>query len=113
MESKCYIRNLTNSLIIVEYWRNRHQRMNWERFMAANTMAIVTHTLVSSLILLTYLLFRPNLLIWLRLEHNLYKKVNYIQVSDLLVDGTVLTFSMKFTKLEVVLGKCLLLGMVS
>jgi hypothetical protein len=30
----------------VEYWRNRHQRMNMERFLAANAMALVTHTLV-------------------------------------------------------------------
>jgi len=29
----------------VEYWRNRYQRMNWERFYAANAMALVTHAL--------------------------------------------------------------------
>ena len=32
---------------IVEYWRNRTQRMNKERFLAANTMALVTHGIVS------------------------------------------------------------------
>ena len=31
---------------IVEYWRNRYQRMNKERFVAANAIAIITHTLV-------------------------------------------------------------------
>jgi hypothetical protein len=31
----------------IEYWRNRHQRMNWERFVAANTFALVTHAVVS------------------------------------------------------------------
>lgn len=30
----------------IEYWRNRYQRMNWERFVAANAMALVTHTLL-------------------------------------------------------------------
>ena len=35
-------------LLVVEYWRNRHQRMNMERFLAANTMALVTHGLVST-----------------------------------------------------------------
>ena len=34
---------------IVEYWRNRTQRMNKERFVAANLMALVTHGLVSFL----------------------------------------------------------------
>lgn len=33
----------------VEYWRNRHQRMNWERFFAANSMALVTHGLMQPL----------------------------------------------------------------
>lgn len=33
----------------IEYWRNRYQRMNWERFVAANTMAIATHTLTQPL----------------------------------------------------------------
>jgi len=33
--------------LVVEYWRNRHQRMNMERFLAANTIALVTHGLVS------------------------------------------------------------------
>jgi len=33
----------------IEYWRNRHQRMNWERFAAANTMALITHTLTQPL----------------------------------------------------------------
>lgn len=31
----------------VEYWRNQYQRMNKERFIAANTMALITHTIVS------------------------------------------------------------------
>jgi hypothetical protein len=39
---------MTNELIVVEYWRNRHQRMNTERFIAANTMALLTHGLVST-----------------------------------------------------------------
>jgi len=30
----------------VEYWRNRYQRMNWERFAAANAMALISHTLL-------------------------------------------------------------------
>ena len=34
-------------LLIVEYWRNRYQRMNKERFLAANAMALLTHTAVS------------------------------------------------------------------
>lgn len=29
----------------IEYWRNRYQRMNMERFVAANGMALITHTL--------------------------------------------------------------------
>jgi len=29
----------------IEYWRNRHQRMNFERFCAANTIALVTHAI--------------------------------------------------------------------
>lgn len=37
------------SLKIVEYWRNRYQRMNYDRFVAANGMALITHTLVSSI----------------------------------------------------------------
>ena len=32
---------------IVEYWRNRYQRMNKERFAAANALALFTHTVVS------------------------------------------------------------------
>ena len=32
---------------LVEYWRNRYQRMNKERFVAANAMALLTHTIVS------------------------------------------------------------------
>jgi len=32
--------------LIVEYWRNRYQRMNKERFYAANIMALITHTIV-------------------------------------------------------------------
>ena len=35
------------SVFAVEYWRNRYQRMNKERFLAANAMALVTHTIVS------------------------------------------------------------------
>ena len=33
---------------IVEYWRNRYQRMNKERFLAANAMALLTHTAVGT-----------------------------------------------------------------
>jgi len=29
----------------VEYWRNRYQRMNKDRFIAANAMALLTHTI--------------------------------------------------------------------
>jgi hypothetical protein len=47
MESKLSSNVILTLLFIVEYWRNRYQRMNWERFVAANTMAIATHTLVS------------------------------------------------------------------
>lgn len=31
----------------VEYWRNQYQRMNAERFLAANAIGLITHTLVS------------------------------------------------------------------
>jgi hypothetical protein len=31
----------------VEYWRNQYQRMNKDRFFAANVMALITHTIVS------------------------------------------------------------------
>ena len=27
----------------VDYWRNRYQRMNKERFVAANAIALITH----------------------------------------------------------------------
>ena len=37
---------LPPSLILVEYWRRRYQRMNPESFVAANVMALVTHTVV-------------------------------------------------------------------
>lgn len=33
----------------IEYWRNRTQRMNKERFVAANVMALVTHGLTQPL----------------------------------------------------------------
>jgi len=33
----------------VEYWRNRYQRMNYDRFMQANFMALVTHTVTQPL----------------------------------------------------------------
>lgn len=33
----------------IEYWRNRYQRMNRDRFAAANIMALVTHTLTQPL----------------------------------------------------------------
>lgn len=32
----------------IEYWRNQHQRMNYERFVAANGLALITHTVVST-----------------------------------------------------------------
>ena len=32
----------------IEYWRNQKQRMNYERFVAANSLALITHTLVST-----------------------------------------------------------------
>ena len=32
-------------LTLVEYYRKRHHRMNRERFLAANFMALVSHTL--------------------------------------------------------------------
>jgi hypothetical protein len=35
-----------NPRLIVEYWRRRYQRMNTERFAAANLIALVTHTAV-------------------------------------------------------------------
>ena len=37
----------------IEYWRNRTQRMNKERFVAANVMALITHGIVSLLNFLT------------------------------------------------------------
>jgi hypothetical protein len=40
---------------LVEYWRNKHQRMNKERFFAANAMALVTHAIVCPDPLLTIL----------------------------------------------------------
>lgn len=45
---KSPIANDSLFLPAVEYWRNRYQRMNKERFVAANVMALVTHGLVSS-----------------------------------------------------------------
>lgn len=30
---------------IVEYWRNQYQRMNKDRFFAANALALITHSL--------------------------------------------------------------------
>lgn len=33
----------------IEYWRNRTQRMNKERFIAANVMALVTHGITQPL----------------------------------------------------------------
>lgn len=33
----------------IEYWRNQYQRMNWDRFAAANVMALVTHTVTQPL----------------------------------------------------------------
>lgn len=33
----------------IEYWRNRYQRMNKERFYAANIMALITHTVTQPL----------------------------------------------------------------
>jgi hypothetical protein len=33
----------------VEYWRNRYQRMNKERFVAANTLALITHAITQPL----------------------------------------------------------------
>jgi len=46
------------ALLLVEYWRRRYQRMNSERFVAANIMALVTHTVVS--ICSSHYAFRPN-----------------------------------------------------
>ena len=40
---------LTTPYVLVEYWRNRYQRMNKERFMAANAMALITHTITQPL----------------------------------------------------------------
>lgn len=33
----------------VEYWRRRYQRMNTESFVAANVIALVTHTVTQPL----------------------------------------------------------------
>jgi len=33
--------------MLVEYWRRRYQRINTESFVAANVMALITHTVVS------------------------------------------------------------------
>lgn len=33
----------------VEYWRDRHQRMNRDRFFAANAIALITHTITQPL----------------------------------------------------------------
>jgi len=33
----------------IEYWRNQHQRMNYERFVAANGLALITHTVTQPL----------------------------------------------------------------
>lgn len=38
----------------VEYWRNQYQRMNKERFLAANAMALITHTLVGNAPMLSH-----------------------------------------------------------
>ena len=42
--------NLKLLNFVVEYWRTRYQRMNPERFVAANAIALVTHTLVNFLL---------------------------------------------------------------
>lgn len=43
----------------VEYWRDRYQRMNKERFYAANAIALVTHAIVSKFFFLTNLISDP------------------------------------------------------
>ena len=61
-------------MCLVEYWRNRTQRMNKERFIAANMMALVTHTIVSAsktftrstcrFLISAIFFYRPNLWTW-------------------------------------------------
>lgn len=34
----------------IEFWRNQYQRMNYERFIAANSLALITHTIVSIIV---------------------------------------------------------------
>jgi len=34
----------------VDYWRDRKQRLNFDKFYIANALALVTHSLVSSLL---------------------------------------------------------------
>lgn len=41
--------DLVSTANIVEYWRRRYQRMNPESFVAANVMALITHTVVSEI----------------------------------------------------------------
>jgi hypothetical protein len=33
----------------IEYWRNKHQRMNKDRFVAANVLALITHAITQPL----------------------------------------------------------------
>ena len=55
--------------IIVEYWRRRYQRMNTESFVAANVMALITHTVVS--------INRPR-----RLFHSLFGSSKRLMIVD-------------------------------
>ena len=82
---------------LVEYWRNRYQRMNVERFFAANTIALLTHTLVGKLTLLTILhRFRHNRLILSKFDLKCFKKEKCTQELHSNEVSTASIYSMKF-----------------
>lgn len=83
---------------IVEYWRNRYQRMNTERFFAANTIALITHGIVSNLSDL--MIFRPNHLISSKPDLKCFKREKVTLALDSREVSTDQRYSMKFTTLE-------------
>ena len=78
--------------------------MNYDRFVAANGMALLTHTLVSHLSLCSLIVdlnFRPNQWIWSKQEHKCFKKEKVSVVLVSREDSTLETFITKFQPQEV------------
>jgi hypothetical protein len=88
--------------VLVEYWRNRYQRMNKERFVAANAIALITHTVVSNRIsLIICYLYRPNPSILLKLDVKCSKKVKPLRVLVSKEDSTHSKSMTRYYKLVV------------